>query len=128
MSLDILQEKRVSLRKVISGTSLIAGTTIGAGMLGIPLVTADAGFFPAVCASLGVWAFMVLTGLLYVEVALSLPAGANIFTMAGHYLGTRERLQQGGCSFSSTTVCSWPISREELPCWATCFRRCSTFS
>ncbi len=96
MSLDILQEKRVSLRKVISGTSLIAGTTIGAGMLGIPLVTADAGFFPAVCASLGVWAFMVLTGLLYVEVALSLPAGANIFTMAGHYLGVRGKVAAGG--------------------------------
>ena len=73
MGLDILQEKRISLRKVVSGTSLIAGTTIGAGMLGIPLVTSEAGFFPAACATFGVWIFMVLTGLLYVEVALSLP-------------------------------------------------------
>lgn len=96
MELDILQERRVSLRKVISGTSLIAGTTIGAGMLGIPLVTSEAGFFPALCSTLGVWAFMVLTGLLYVEVALSLPTGANIFTMAGHYLGTRGKIAAGG--------------------------------
>ena len=96
MELDILQERRISLKKVISGTSLIAGTTIGAGMLGIPLVTAEAGFFPAFCATLGVWAFMVLTGLLYVEVALSLPSGANIFTMAGRYLGTRGKLAAGG--------------------------------
>lgn len=96
MSIDILQERRISLRKVISGTSLIAGTTIGAGMLGIPLVTAEAGFFPAVCASFGVWAFMALTGLLYVEVALTLPPGANIFTMAGHYLGMRGRIAAGG--------------------------------
>jgi tyrosine-specific transport protein len=96
MELDVLQERRISLKKVISGTSLIAGTTIGAGMLGIPLVTSEAGFFPAVCATLGVWAFMVLTGLLYVEVALSLPRGANIFTMAGHYLGKRGKIAAGG--------------------------------
>jgi tyrosine-specific transport protein len=69
---------------------------VGAGMLGIPLVTAEAGFFPAVCATLGVWVFMLLTGLLYVEVALALPAGANIFTMAGHYLGTRGKIAAGG--------------------------------
>jgi tyrosine-specific transport protein len=96
MSTDILQERSVSLRKVISGTSLIAGTTIGAGMLGIPLVTAEAGFLPAVCASVGVWAFMLLTGLLYAEVALSLPTGANIFTMAGRYLGVPGRIAAGG--------------------------------
>lgn len=96
MNLDIFQERRISLTKVISGTSLIAGTTIGAGMLGIPLVTAGAGFFPAMCATVGVWAFMVLTGLLYIEVALSLPPGANIFTMAGHYLGKSGKSAAGG--------------------------------
>jgi tyrosine-specific transport protein len=96
MELNILQERRISLKKVISGTSLIAGTTIGAGMLGIPLVTSQAGFFPAICATVCVWAFMVLTGLLYVEVALSLPRGANIFSMAGHYMGTRGKVAAGG--------------------------------
>ncbi len=96
MELDLLQERRVSLKKVISGTSLIAGTTIGAGMLGIPLVTSEAGFFPAFCSTVIVWAFMVLTGLLYVEVALSLPKEANIFTMAGQYLGMRGKIAAGG--------------------------------
>ncbi len=96
MSIDILQDGNISLRKVISGTALIAGTTIGAGMLGIPLVTALAGFVPAFIATLSVWAFMVLTGLLYVEVALSLPAGANIFTMAGSYLGLRGKIAAAG--------------------------------
>lgn len=96
MSFGIVQERKISIRKVISGTSLIAGTTIGAGMLGIPLVTAEAGFFPAVCASLAVFAFMVLTGLLYVEVALTLPPGANIFAMARAYLGTPGKAAAGG--------------------------------
>lgn len=96
MELDILQEGRISLKKVISGTSLIAGTTIGAGMLGIPLVTSQAGFFPAFLTTIGVWIFMVLTGLLYIEVALSLPSGANIFTMSGHYLGKSGKAAAGG--------------------------------
>jgi tyrosine-specific transport protein len=96
MNLNVLQERKISLKKVISGTSLIAGTTIGAGMLGIPLVTSEAGFLPALCMTLGAWAFMVITGLLYVEVALSLPNGANIFTMAGRYLGWRGKIVAGG--------------------------------
>ncbi|MBI2811659.1 MAG: tyrosine transporter, partial [Candidatus Melainabacteria bacterium] len=94
--MEVLQDKSISLKKVISGTSLIAGTTIGAGMLGIPLVTAAAGFYPAVLITLCVWAFMALTGLLYIEVALSLPAGANIFSMAGHYLGRPGKAAAGG--------------------------------
>ena len=96
MSIDILQQRRISLRKVISGTCLIAGTTIGAGMLGIPLVTAGSGFFPAAIASLIVWAFMLITGLLYMEVALSLPSGANIMTMAGKYLGPKAKIAAAG--------------------------------
>src|SRR5580693_6670755 len=97
MPLESFQEKQgVSLKKIISGTSLIAGTTIGAGMLGIPLVTAGAGFIPAVSVSVIVWAFMALTGLLYVEVALSLPAGGNIFTMANRYLGRKGKYAAGG--------------------------------
>ncbi len=96
MELDVVEERKISLKKVISGTSLIAGTTIGAGMLGIPLVTSEAGFFPALSATVGVWIFMLLTGLLYVEVALSLPSGANIFTMAGHYLGRKGKAAAGG--------------------------------
>ena len=108
MEVTILQERKISLKKVISGTSLIAGTTIGAGMLGIPLVTMEAGFFPAACATIGVWIFMVLTGLLYVEVALSLPSGANIFSMSGHYLGMRGKIAAEACSSFSITAFSSP--------------------
>lgn len=96
MPLTISQERSVSLKKLINGTALIAGTTIGAGMLGIPLVTAQAGFLPAVCSTLCVWIFMAMTGILYVEVALSLPSGANIFSLAGHYLGRSGKIAAGG--------------------------------
>lgn len=95
MQLDGFLEKKNSLKKIISGTSLIAGTTIGAGMLGIPLITSEMGFFPALCVTVIVWIFMLLTGLLYLEVALSLPKGTNIFTMSSHYLGTPGKVASG---------------------------------
>lgn len=96
MDLGILRQGSISFKKVVSGTSLIAGTTVGAGMLGIPLVTAEAGFLPALCITVLVWGFMLLTGLLYAQVALALPSGANIFTIAGHYLGNQSRFFVGG--------------------------------
>jgi len=64
----------------MSGTLLIAGTTIGAGMLGIPLVTAKAGFLPALGITTAVWLFMMATGFLYLE-------GANVLSMSRRFLG-----------------------------------------
>jgi tyrosine-specific transport protein len=103
MELELSQQK-FSLKKVLSGTSLIAGTTVGAGMLGIPLVTAEAGFFPAALVTITVWAFMLLTGFLYMEIALSLPNGANIFTLSKHYLGTRGKIV-ASCMFLFLYYC-----------------------
>lgn len=73
--------------KILSGTLLIAGTTIGAGMLGIPLVTAQAGFFSAVMMTICVWLFMLATGFLYLEAAMAMPAGSNILSMSFRFLG-----------------------------------------
>ena len=47
--------KKVNLMRVISGTFLIAGTMIGAGMLGIPLVTGVSGFWPGILVTTIVW-------------------------------------------------------------------------
>lgn len=73
--------------KTVSGTLLIAGTTIGAGMLGIPLVTAQAGFLPAMGITLLVWFFMLATGFLYLEATLWMQEGANILSMTSRFLG-----------------------------------------
>ena len=66
---------------------LIAGTSIGGGMLAIPLVTAKCGFLGALFITLFVWAFMTATGLLLLEATLNLPEGANFLSIAEHYLG-----------------------------------------
>lgn len=73
--------------KTLSGTLLVAGTTIGAGMLGIPLVTAKAGFLPALGITTAVWLFMVATGLLYLEATLWMHEGANVLSMSRRFLG-----------------------------------------
>lgn len=82
--------------KILSGTLLIAGTTIGAGMLGIPLLTAKAGFLPAIAITTAVWLFMLATGYLYLEVALWMPVGSNILSMSRRFLGVGGKLAAGG--------------------------------
>jgi len=81
--------------KTLSGTLLIAGTTIGAGMLGIPLVTAKAGFLPAMGITVAVWVFMVATGLLYLEATLWMHEGANVLSMSRRFLGKSGRIAAG---------------------------------
>ena len=82
--------------KTVSGTLLIAGTTIGAGMLGIPLVTAKAGFIPAMGITFAVWLFMAATGLLYLEATLWMHEGANVLSMSRRFLGRSGRIAAGG--------------------------------
>lgn len=83
------------ISKVISGTTLIAGTSIGAGMLGIPLITSLAGFIPAFFITLLVWLFMLGTGLLLLEVTLWLPDGSNFLSISGYFLGHPGRIITG---------------------------------
>src|SRR5580658_748713 len=82
--------------KTLSGTLLIAGTTIGAGMLGIPLLTAKAGFLPAVGITAAVWVFMLATGYLYLEATLWMHEGANVLSMSRRFLGRSGKWLAGG--------------------------------
>ena len=77
----------VNVLRVMSGTFLIAGTMIGAGMLGIPLVTGEAGFIPGMVITLAVWFFMYCTGLLFLEVTLWMPDGSNVLSISGKFFG-----------------------------------------
>lgn len=86
---------KVSAGRILSGTLMIAGTTVGAGMLGIPLVTAPAGFWPAAAATALVWLFMMATGLLFLEVALWMPNETNILSMACRFLGNKGKIVVG---------------------------------
>ncbi|MBU6149407.1 MAG: hypothetical protein KGQ54_04355 [Verrucomicrobia bacterium] len=82
---------RFSWPRFLSGSLMIFGTTVGAGMLGIPLVTAQGGFESAFLVTCLVWFFMAITGLLLLEVTLRMPTGANFITLSTEILGKKSR-------------------------------------
>ncbi len=81
-----------SLGHVLGGSLLIAGTTIGVGMLALPVATGEAGFLPSITIYLLCWLFMLCTGLLLLEVCLWMPKDANLITMADKLLGPFGRI------------------------------------
>ncbi|HEX2579432.1 MAG TPA: aromatic amino acid transport family protein [Rhabdochlamydiaceae bacterium] len=76
-----------NLGHVVGGTLLIAATTIGVGMLGLPVATGPGGFVPATFVYILTWFFMLCTGLLLLEVCTWMPAEANLITMTHRLLG-----------------------------------------
>jgi tyrosine-specific transport protein len=88
--------KQINIRQVISGSLLIAGTSIGAGMLGIPILTAKAGFLPALFITTAVWFFMLATGFLFLEATLWMQKGANILSITERFLGKSGKIFAGG--------------------------------
>lgn len=72
---------------VLGAVLLISGCCIGAGMLGLPILSAVAGFTPSFVMFLLSWLFMTTTGFLLLEVNLHFRGEANIVTMAEKTLG-----------------------------------------
>ena len=72
---------------VLGGMLLIAGSCIGAGMLGLPILTGLAGFFPSLIMFFIAAFFMTTTALLLVEVTQGHPGEANYLTMTEKSLG-----------------------------------------
>lgn len=73
--------------KLIGGILLIAGTTIGAGMLALPISTGLGGFFPAVLYFLLFWIYMTFTGLLTLEANMWMKGDVNLISIARSTLG-----------------------------------------
>ena len=66
---------------------LVAGSCIGAGMLGLPVITASAGYVPTFFTFIICWLFMTVTGLMLLEVNLWFKEDVSIVSMAGETLG-----------------------------------------
>ena len=58
---------------LLGGTLLIAGTSIGVGMLALPVATASGGFIPSIVVYLICWLFMLSSGLLILEACIWMP-------------------------------------------------------
>jgi len=66
---------------------LVAGSCIGAGMLGLPVLSALAGFKPSILMFILCWLFMLSTGLLLLEVNLWFKDETNLTTLVERTLG-----------------------------------------
>lgn len=73
--------------KLFGAILLIVGTTIGAGMLALPVATAELGFWGSVGLLVACWAIMTICAFLFLEVNLWLPPNSNLISMAGITLG-----------------------------------------
>ncbi|MEL6780096.1 MAG: aromatic amino acid transport family protein [Cyanobacteria bacterium J06597_16] len=60
----------MSSSSLYRSVSLIAGTTIGAGILALPAATLPAGFWPSSVVMIAVWLYMAASGLLIAEATI----------------------------------------------------------
>jgi tyrosine-specific transport protein len=73
--------------KMFGASLLVAGTSIGAGMLALPVVTGMAGMIPTSVLFIFYWVLMLFTALLILEVNLWMGERANMISMARKTLG-----------------------------------------
>lgn len=75
----------------MGSTLIIAGTTIGAGMLALPLASAGIGFSTSLVIMVFLWALMAYTALMMVELHQHADSQATLHTLAMQILGKRGK-------------------------------------
>jgi len=78
--------------RILGAALLIAGGTVGAGIVALPITTAPAGFLPSAAALVAGWAFMYSTALLVVEVSRYCGPSSNFTSMAEQTLGRHWKM------------------------------------
>ncbi len=73
--------------KLLGSILLIVGTSIGAGMLALPIATAQLGFMGSLILLIVCWMVMTAGAFLILEVTLWLPTNSNMISMAKATLG-----------------------------------------
>src|ERR1700722_92677 len=73
--------------RLVGAILLVSGTTIGAGMLALPVTTGLAGFVPSLIIMTAIWLFMMLTAFYFLEVNLRMQGESNVISMMRKTLG-----------------------------------------
>lgn len=81
--------------RTLGSIFIVAGTTIGAGMLAMPIAAAGNGFLVSLAMLLALWALMCYTALLLVEVYQHESYETGIGTVAQRYLGSGGKFITG---------------------------------
>ncbi|EME8412037.1 TPA: tyrosine transporter TyrP [Klebsiella oxytoca] len=83
--------------RTLGSILIVAGTTIGAGMLAMPLASAGVGFGVSLALLITLWALMCYTALLLLEVYQHVPADMGLGSLAARYLGRYGQWATGFC-------------------------------
>lgn len=81
----------MSRSKILGSTLIIAGTTIGAGMLALPIASAGLGFMTSLLIMVAMWALMAHTALLMLELHQHAKYDATLHTLAKQFLGDKGK-------------------------------------
>ncbi len=81
--------------RTLGSIFIVAGTTIGAGMLAMPIAAAGNGFLVSLAMLLALWALMCYTALLLVEVYQHESYETGIGSVAQRYLGSGGKFITG---------------------------------
>ena len=73
--------------KVLGGTLIVAGTSMGGAMLAMPITTGLFGFFGTILILFFCWLFMYWTATLILEATLHFQEESSFITMAKKTLG-----------------------------------------
>jgi tyrosine-specific transport protein len=83
--------------RTLGSILIVAGTTIGAGMLAMPLASAGIGFGVTLGLLITLWVLMCYTALLLLEVYQHVPADMGLGSLAARYLGRYGQWATGFC-------------------------------
>lgn len=87
---------------VLGSIALIAGTTIGAGILALPAVTLPSGILPSTTIIIAVWLYTLFSGLLIAEVTLNV-MGAEGISSIGFLAIVEKTLGKVGARIAGAT-------------------------
>lgn len=88
----------MSKLKTFNAILMITGTSVGTGILGLPIVTSDAGITPSLIAFMLSWFFMTAAALHILEIKMQVRGNYNLSSMI------RITLGKAGQTFSSIII------------------------
>ncbi|KLV09043.1 tyrosine transporter TyrP [Photobacterium aquae] len=115
----------MAMNKTFGSMLIIAGTTIGAGMLALPLASAGLGFGTATLIMVGLWLLMTYTALLMLELHQHAEQTATLNSLAYKLLGRKgQSLASFAVAFLMYSLCAAYIAgggdqlNDKLTHWA----------
>ena len=86
-----------NINRFIGGTFIIVGTTVGGGMLAIPVVSCIAGILPSFITMVFVWLFMLLASFFLLDVNIHMHTkNSNMISISEKMLGSWGKVVSWG--------------------------------